>query len=202
MGRITARRRPQDFARVYDLAGADDPGRRPRPAGAAASTRLARNCSCSPRSTTASARSRTSATTTGSSRRPASRRSPSSSRRVACVPVTVREWDAAGVHASRREGAAPDQRPRTAQPVRPGGLVPRASPADVRVPLPDRDLHPGAEAAVRLLRAAVPARRRNSSVASTSRPTAPTGALLVQSAWTEPGVNEPRWPPSCWKSCD
>ncbi len=62
-GRITARRRPQDFARVYDLP------ERMLPAAALArrhcpSTRPARSCSCWPPGTTGSARSRTSPTTT------------------------------------------------------------------------------------------------------------------------------------------
>ena len=50
-------------------------------------------------------------------------------------------------------------RARPAQPVRPGGLGARAHAAAVRLPLPDRDLRARAEAGVRLLRAAVPARR-------------------------------------------
>ena len=64
----------------------------------------------------------------------------------------------AGVPASRRRTAPSGGGSGVAQPVRPGGLAPRSGRAAVRVPLPDRDLRPAAEAAVRLLRAAVPAR--------------------------------------------
>ena len=49
---------------------------------------------------------------------------------------------------------------------------------------------PPAEAPVRLLRAAVPARRRAGRPASTSRPTASAVSLLVQGAYGEPGIDE------------
>ena len=66
----------------------------------------------------------------------------------------------AGVRAPRRHAAACGEGPGAAQPVRLAGLVPRPHRAAVRLPLPHRDLHAAAEADLRLLRAAVPARRR------------------------------------------
>ena len=61
----------------------------------------------------------------------------------------------------------------------------RAGRAALRLPLPDRDLHPGAQARPRLLRAAVPARRPD------RRPGRPEGRpagrpLLVKAAYAEP----------------
>ncbi len=58
----------------------------------------------------------------------------------------------------RGDHAPPHRRTRPAVPLRPGGVVPRAGGAAVRLPLPHRDLRPEGEAAARLLRAAVPAR--------------------------------------------
>ena len=75
------------------------------------------------------------------------------------IPVEVRGVGQAGVPAPRRPGAAPHRRPHPAQPVRPRGVGARPHREAVRVPLPDRDLRPRAPAPVRLLRAAVPARR-------------------------------------------
>ena len=64
----------------------------------------------------------------------------------------------AGLPPSRRQAPSIRRRPGAAQPVRLAGLVPPAHRAAVRLPLPDRDLRTGAQARLRLLRAAVPAR--------------------------------------------
>ena len=65
LGRVTARRRPNDFARLYDLSERMMPAevlaRPPCP-----NTRLARSCSCWRPGTTASGRSETWPTTTAS----------------------------------------------------------------------------------------------------------------------------------------
>ena len=90
-------------------------------------------------------------------------------------PGDGRGRHAAGVPPSRRAAPAPDRRPRPAQPLRPGGVGARAHRDAVRLPLPDRDLHPGREAHPRLLRAAVPARRPDRRRGSTSRPTGGRG---------------------------
>ena len=65
----------------------------------------------------------------------------------------------AGLGAPRRRAAAQGRGPGAAQPVRPVGVGARAHRAPLRLPLPHRDLRPRGEAAVRLLRAPVPARR-------------------------------------------
>ena len=77
---------------------------------------------------------------------------------------------------------APGRRPRAAQPVRPGGVGARAHRGAVRLPLPDRDLHPGREAGPRLLRAAVPARRPD------RRPGRPQGRPQDRAAAGQGGV--------------
>ena len=87
-----------------------------------------------------------------------SRSSPSSSP-TACCPVEVDGWDKpAFLHP---EAATPRRVTGRAllSPVRLARLVPRAHRAAVRLQLPHRDLHAEAEADLRLLRAAVPARR-------------------------------------------
>ena len=94
----------------------------------------------------------------------------------------------AGVPPRRRPPAARDPGPHPAEPVRPGGLAARAHRGPVRLPLPDRDLRPGAPAAVRLLRAAVPARRRDRRPGSTSRPTAPAAGCSSTAAYAEAGA--------------
>ena len=75
------------------------------------------------------------------------------------LPVTIEGWKRPGLPSPRRDPSATGAGARPAQPVRPGGLGARAHAAAVRLPLPDRDLRARAEAGVRLLRAAVPARR-------------------------------------------
>ena len=74
-------------------------------------------------------------------------------------PVRGRRLDRARVPARRPDRAAPRPGHRAAVPVRPVDLLPAPRRAALRLPLPHRDLHPGAEAAVRLLRVAVPDRR-------------------------------------------
>ena len=71
-----------------------------------------------------------------------------------------RGMEAAGLRAPRHGRAAADLRAGLVEPIRLGGLEPRPDRAAVRVPVPHRDLRAAAEAAVRLLRAAVPAGRR------------------------------------------
>ena len=200
-GRLTARRRPQRLR----------PRLRPHRAGASRptcwrgrrcpSTRRARSCSCSPPSTTASARSRTSPTTTASE---------------AAVPAADRRAGRGGPAGRGRRSRDGSSR-RTCTPTRslPRRITARAllSPFDpvvwnrdrdraaVRVPLPDRDLHAAAEAAVRLLRAAVPARRR------ARRPRRPQGRPANGArCWSRArGVSRastrPTSPPSCSPSC-
>ena len=94
--------------------------------------------------------------------------SPSWSRRAAAPRGPRRGLEAAGVPPSR-DARIPrrDQRLHGAQPVRPGRVEPRARRAPVRLPLPHRDLHPAAEAHLRLLRAADPAGETASSAGST-----------------------------------
>ena len=61
--------------------------------------------------------------------------------------------------APRRPHPAPRRRPRAARPVRQPAVGAQPRRAAVRLPLPARDLRPEAQARLRLLRAAVPARR-------------------------------------------
>ena len=83
------------------------------------------------------------------------------------------------------ETAARGHRPGAASPFDSLVFERRQARGAVRVPLPDRDLHPGAEAAVRLLRAAVPAARRDRAPGSTSRRTGPAALLLARAAHAE-----------------
>ena len=87
-------------------------------------------------------------------------RSPSWSRRARCARCRSRAG--ASRRTLHRDAARAATRRRAARPartVRPAGLGARAHRAAVRLPLSHRDLRPGAEAGLRLLRAAVPARR-------------------------------------------
>src|SRR5690606_38575404 len=75
-------------------------------------------------------------------------------------PGTGRGMGTAGVAPPRRPDAAAGPDHDAAQPVRPADLAPWPHRTAVRLPLPDRDLRTGAAACLRLLRPAVPARRR------------------------------------------
>ena len=75
------------------------------------------------------------------------------------LPVRVDGWSRSGLIAAGARAAASSRRPGAAGPVRLARLRPGARRAALRDALPDRDLHPGAEAGLRLLRHAVPARR-------------------------------------------
>ena len=88
-----------------------------------------------------------------------------------------------------------------AQPVRLAGLEPRPHRAPVRLPLPHRDLRPAAEADLRLLRAAVPARRPSSSAASTSRPIGPPACCACRAPTPSRASTRPRSPASSPRSC-
>ena len=78
--------------------------------------------------------------------------------------------------------------------VRPAGLGARPHRAAVRLPVPDRDLHAGRQAGARLLRAAVPARRRSWWRGSTSRPTARPAYCGCPESGQSLGIRPPRWP--------
>ncbi len=99
--------------------------------------------------------------------------------------------------------------PGPAQPVRLVGVVPRTNRADVPLRVPHRDLHPGAEADLRLLRAPVPARRparragrpegrpRRRACCGCRRPGSRTTSTRRRSAATSPstsGRSWQRWP--------
>ena len=75
------------------------------------------------------------------------------------LPVEVDGWGAPGLAGPRGAPAALDPGAGAAEPVRLPGLGAAAGRADLRLPLPAGDLHPGGQAGARLLRAAVPARR-------------------------------------------
>ena len=78
--------------------------------------------------------------------------------------------------------------PGPAQPVRPGGVGARAHRAALRLPLPDRDLRPGAQAGVRLLRAAVPARRPDRRPGRPQGRPQARGRAAGAGAYAEPGA--------------
>ena len=84
-----------------------------------------------------------------------------------CAPVEVEGWKKPAYMHHRRARAAADQRACAAEPVRPDRVEPRSGDAIVRLPLPHRDLHAAAEADLWLLRAADPVGRRASSDDST-----------------------------------
>ena len=138
---------------------ADDPGRacsthrrRPR-------TRRARSSSPSPPAAWAWRRSRTWPTTTasgGRSLQAARRRARRGGRAATC---RRRGLDESRHTSTATPAARGGRRPCPAQPVRLGGVAPRPQRTPLRLPLPHRDLHAPAEAHLRLLRAAVPARR-------------------------------------------
>ena len=92
-----------------------------------------------------------------------------------------------------------DPRRSAALAVRPGGVGARPHRAALRLPLPHRDLRPGTQAGARLLRAAVPARRR------AGRPGRPEGRPRRGACWSRAhGASRTRRPrppsvsaPSC-----
>ena len=118
------------------------------------------------------------------------------------VPVTVRDW-------TQQAYMHPDAKiPRrvTARallsPFDPVVWNRERALRHVRVPLPHRDLHAGAETAVRLLRAAVPARRRpRRSRRSEGRP-GERNADRPERLERSPASTMPRWPTNSWPSCD
>ena len=75
-------------------------------------------------------------------------------------PVTVQGWRQRAYLHAERDAAPLGPGGHPGQPVRPADLGARPDRAAVRLPLPDRDLHAARPARPRVLRAAVPARRR------------------------------------------
>ena len=75
--------------------------------------------------------------------------------------------------------------------VRPAGVGSRARAGDVRLRLPDRVLHPGAQAPLRLLHAADPVARASWSAGPTRRRTRKEGRFEVKALHLEPGVARP-----------
>ena len=75
------------------------------------------------------------------------------------LPVTVEGWAQPAYLDPAARAAAPGRRARPAVAVQLAGVGARAHRADLRLPLPAGDLHAGAQADPRLLRAAVPAGR-------------------------------------------
>ena len=160
LGRQVSVASRRGFERVYDLTGARAAPRRPRHARRPPRSRRA-------------------------SRRSSALRRPGPGHRDRCRPARLSPDRPERRHtADRRAGggrrAHPRPRPRLAAarlraqathagrassgagpacPVRPAGLASAARRTPVRLPLPDRDLHPGRQAPARLLRAAFPVRR-------------------------------------------
>ena len=185
-GRLAVRRRRNDFARLYDLP------ERVLPAAV-----LARADADRGRGPQGAARAGRPVARRGDARRPrrlpppgqpgrAGRSSPSWSRRAGCCRPRSRAGSGRPTSIPRPRVPRAGRRPGAAQPVRLAGLEPRAHRAAVRLPLPHRDLHAAAEAGLRLLRAAVPARRPSSSAASTSRPTGPPACCACRAPTASP----------------
>ena len=84
-------------------------------------------------------------------------------------PVEVDGWTAPAYLRAGQIVPAARSRDGAAVPVRPADLLPAASRAAIRLPLPHRDLHARAETPIRLLRLAVSARR------AAGRPRRPEG---------------------------
>ena len=82
-----------------------------------------------------------------------------------------RGLEPAGVPPPRRPPAAPRRRAGPAEPVRPRGVAARAHREALRLPLPHRDLHAGAQAASTATTCCRSCSARRSSAGSTSRPT-------------------------------
>ena len=112
-----------------------------------------------------------------------------------------RRLEGTRVSACRPDRAAPGPRHRAAVPVRPADLLPAAGRAAVRLSLPHRDLRAGAEAPIRLLRMAVPARRpagrpRRPEGRTSGRRAALSSARSPNRARTRCAWRR-RWRPSC-----
>ncbi len=95
-----------------------------------------------------------------SARRSATSKTPACSSRSRCRAGAIGGRPAPDLAAPRRPPPAPDRGRGRALAVRPGGVVPPAHRAPVRLPLPHRDLHARARSQVRLLLAAGAHRRR------------------------------------------
>ena len=115
--------------------------------------------------------------------------------------VEVDGWSCARIPARRPDRAAPRPRHGAAVPVRPADLLPAARRAAVRLPLPHRDLRARAQAPVRLLRVAVPARRSSWSAGSTSRPSAPETRCTWSARSPSPARTPVAWPRRWRASC-
>ena len=159
-GEVTSARR-RDFERLYDLPervlpravlAAPTPARGGRPARAGARSPRARSAWRAERDLRDYFRLPV------AERR--GRASPSWSRPASCCPVEVEGWDAPGLPAPRRARCRARVDARALLGPFDSLVWERgARRAAVRLPLPDRDLRPAAQARARLLRAAVPARR-------------------------------------------
>ena len=194
-GEVTTAGRNGSFARVYDLTERVLPAAvlaAPTPSRADAVRELVRRRP--PRRSGSRPRS-SCATTSGCRWTGSAPRSPSWSRRGCCGRCAVPGWKP---RAYLHHDAKIPRRVRgehAGQPVRPADLGAVAHRAAVRLPLPHRHLHPARPADARLLRAAVPARRR------AGRPGGPQGrppgrrAAGAGRLGCEPGQSAPaRWP--------